>query len=60
MSSLPITHFALFSDCDPTTFESVVKEFKWRKAIDDEIVAIERNQTWELTELPNGVKTVGV
>lgn len=25
----PITHFALFSDCDPTTFESAVKETKW-------------------------------
>jgi hypothetical protein len=24
----PISHFALFSDCDPTTFESVVKEEK--------------------------------
>ena len=26
----PLTHFALFSDCDPTTFESVVKDAKWR------------------------------
>lgn len=24
--SNPITHFALFADCDPTTFESAVKE----------------------------------
>lgn len=56
----PITHFALFSDCDPTAFESVVKEAKWRKAMDDEIDAIERNNTWELTDLPNGHKTIGV
>ena len=29
----PSTHFALFSYCDPTTFESAVKEGKWRKAM---------------------------
>ena len=56
----PITHFALFSDCDPTIFESVVKEAKWRKAMDDEIDAIKRNDTWELTDLPKGHKTIGV
>jgi len=37
-----LTHFALFSYCDPTTFENVVKESKWRKAMDDEISAIEK------------------
>ncbi|RVW41479.1 Retrovirus-related Pol polyprotein from transposon RE1 [Vitis vinifera] len=56
----PLTHFALFSYCDPTTFESAVKESKWRKAMDVEIVAIKRNDTWELSELPKGHKTIGV
>ncbi|XP_074580864.1 uncharacterized protein LOC141837341 [Curcuma longa] len=56
----PLIHFALFSDCDPTTFESAVKDAKWRKAMDDEIEAIERNNTWELTDLPKGHKTIGV
>jgi len=37
-----LTHFALISYCDPTTFENVVKESKWRKAMDDEIGAIEK------------------
>ena len=41
----PLTYFALFADCDPMTFESAVKEEKWRKAMDDEINAIERNDT---------------
>jgi len=50
----PITHFALFSDCDPTCFESVVKEENWIKAMDDEIDAIKRNDTWELSDLPKG------
>ena len=56
----PLTHFALFSDCDPTTFESAVKDAKWWKTMDDEIEAIERNDTWELTNLPKGHKTIGV
>ncbi|XP_033511578.1 uncharacterized mitochondrial protein AtMg00820-like [Nicotiana tomentosiformis] len=45
---------------DPTTFENVVKEEKWRKAMDDEIDAIERNDTCELSDLPKGHKTIGV
>ncbi len=56
----PLTHFALFSDYDPTTFEVAVKDSKWQKAMDDEIAAIIRNNIWELTELPKGHKTIGV
>lgn len=55
-----LTHFSLFSDCDPTIFEVAVKEPKWRKAMDAEIAAIERNNTWELCDLTNGQKTIGV
>jgi len=54
-----VSNFALFADYDPTTFENAVKEEKWRKAMDDEIDAIERNSTWELSDLPKGHKTIG-
>lgn len=40
-----LTHLALSWDCNPTRFEVVVKEAQWQKAIDEEIVAIERNNT---------------
>ena len=43
-------NFALFSHSDPIYFEEVVKEKKWCKAMDEEIDAIERNETWELTD----------
>ena len=56
----PLTHFALFSDCEPTTFESAVKDAKWQKVMDDEIEATKRNDTWELIDLPKGDKTIGV
>ena len=48
------------STIDPTTFEKVVQSSKWRAAIDLEIEAIERNETWELTDLPKGMKKIGV
>ena len=56
----PLTYFAMFSYCDPTIFEAAIKEPKWRKAMDAEITAIERNDTWELCDLPKGQKTIGV
>ena len=49
-----------FSYCDLTIFEVAVKEPKWRKTIDAEITTIERNDTWELCDLPKGQKTIGV
>ncbi|GKV47061.1 hypothetical protein SLEP1_g53999 [Rubroshorea leprosula] len=42
------------------TFRDAVLESKWRKAMDEEIATIERNNSWELTELPKGKKTIGV
>ncbi|KAE8656273.1 hypothetical protein F3Y22_tig00117005pilonHSYRG00292 [Hibiscus syriacus] len=56
----PLNHFALFSDCDPTSFEVAVTEPKWRKAMDAEIITIEKNDTCELCDLQNGQKTIGV
>lgn len=45
---------------DPSTFEEAVKGKQWRLAMDAEIDAIRRNQTWELTSLPKGAKCIGV
>ncbi|XP_022930197.1 uncharacterized protein LOC111436713 [Cucurbita moschata] len=50
----------LTSTTDPTTFEEAVQSSKWRAAIDFKIEAIERNETWELTNLPKGMKKIGV
>ena len=51
---------ALFADNDPVSFGDVVKIMKWRKTMDVEIKAIQRNNTWELTDLPTEAKKVGV
>lgn len=52
-----MTHLALLSDSDPMTFENAVKSEKWY-IMDQEMQAIERNDTQELTMLPSGEKTI--
>lgn len=58
--NVDMAHLALFSDRDPLTYEDAVKSSKWRQAMDAKVEAIVKNDTWELTELPYGVKTIGV
>nr|XP_034893501.1 uncharacterized mitochondrial protein AtMg00820-like [Populus alba] len=53
-------HFALFAGSDPMLFTEAVKEQKWKRAMDAEIQALEKNETWELTDLPEGKKIIGV
>jgi len=50
----------MFASTDLLYFEEVVKHDKWRTTMDMEIKAIERNNTWELTDLPKGAKKIGV
>lgn len=45
---------------DPVTYNEAAKEKKWRDAMAKEIDSIEKNGTWRLTTLPNGVKAIGV
>ena len=42
------------------SFEEVVQEEKWQKVMNEEIGSIERNNTWELTDLPKGAQPIGV
>jgi hypothetical protein len=56
-------NLAIFGPCqieDPVTYDEAAKFDTWRKAMDSEIHAIKRNNTWELTELPRGAKVIGV
>lgn len=52
---------ALFlADEDTETFEDAVVHERWRKAMEAEIQAINDNNTWELVDVPAGVKVIGV
>lgn len=57
-----LAHCSLFSDCDPITFQEAVKDSKGQKAMNEEIrsISIEKNNTWELSELPKEHKSIGV
>ena len=45
---------------DPNSFEEASKSVEWQNAMKEEILSIERNQTWELTELPEEKQAVGL
>jgi Reverse transcriptase (RNA-dependent DNA polymerase) len=50
----------LLADAENITFEEASRDEKWRRAMDEEINVIEKNEIWELTELPKGQKVIGV
>lgn len=54
------SHLTIGSGNDPVHYDEAEKDPIWRKAMKEEIEAIERNGTWYLTELPGGAKKIGV
>ena len=48
------------ADYEPLAYDDAAKEEKWNKAMNEEIEAIEKNQTWELANLPKDKKSIGV
>lgn len=47
----------LFAYCDPTNFENVVEEEKFKDTMDTKIKSIAKNDTLEPTNLPQGHKS---
>ncbi|KAG8472686.1 hypothetical protein CXB51_034612 [Gossypium anomalum] len=43
----------------PTSIAEALKDPKWRRAVEEEICALEKNATWTITDLPQGKKAVG-
>ena len=52
-------HAALSSIPIPTCFSQAVTQECWRKAMDEEIQALEENFTWEIMDCPPTVKPIG-
>ena len=55
-----INLFCFFADSDPLSFNEAVTEEKWIKAMDEEIHAIEKNDTWKLTYPPESKKAISI
>ena len=43
---------------EPKNFEVAIMRECWRHAMDEELVSIRDNMTWELVDLPNGHKSI--
>ncbi|KAJ9561968.1 hypothetical protein OSB04_007128 [Centaurea solstitialis] len=43
----------------PNDVQEALRDEKWKKAMNEEMEALQKNQTWELVSLPSGKKTVG-
>ena len=53
--------FALFSPIyDPLAFEEAIGEEVWAEAMDEEIECIEKNQIWELVDVPKYKDVISV
>nr|ABW74566.1 integrase [Boechera divaricarpa] len=49
-----------FFSADPVTVNEAATKEEWRKAMEEEIASIEKNQTWQLVELPEEKHSIGV
>ena len=50
---------SLYSNKIPRNVEEALQDPKWKKAMEEEISALLKNETWEKCELPKGKKAVG-
>ena len=52
---------AMFSSLsEPSSFHDAIQEECWKRAMRLEIESIEKNDTWELCDLPSGATAIGV
>ncbi len=60
---LVVHHYAymvrVIQKVEPTCFEQVVGNPEWDNAMDEEMVALDANATWELVALPKDKKVIG-
>ena len=49
----------LFAE-DPVTVEEAMESEEWRNAMKEELSAIQKNQTWELVDLPKGKNVISL
>ena len=49
----------IVQDVEPTCFEEAIGNAKWQKAMDEEISALDENETWDLVPLPNSKNVIG-
>ena len=56
----PLNLSCLYVNEDVISFEEAVKNENWRTAMNEEMKAIQKNNTWKLTTLPESHEPIGV
>ncbi|KAL4387731.1 hypothetical protein GQ457_09G022020 [Hibiscus cannabinus] len=59
MSSFKAFTASIDKETIPTTIEDALKYPRWKKAVEEEIYALEKNDTWIVTDLPHDKKAIG-
>ena len=49
----------IVQDVEPTSFEEADGKREWDQAMDEEMAALDDNETWDLVQLPEGKKSIG-
>jgi len=55
-----LVHFAFLVDSKPVRLADAIQHPKWQEAMNEELMAIEKNNTWLLTDLPKRHKAIYV
>jgi len=50
---------AVSAEVEPTSFKEAMRDSRWRKAMAEEIAALEANATWTIEDLPPGKTALG-
>ena len=50
---------ALLSTSTPRNVQEAMSQTEWKKAMDEEMQALRKNDTWEMEPLPEGKKLIG-
>ena len=45
---------------DPVTYEEAAQHSNWQSAMKEELLAIEKNKTWDLVDVPQGKQAIGL
>ncbi|CAL1359109.1 unnamed protein product [Linum trigynum] len=57
----PQQHFALtlLTNEEPVSYAEAARDPRWHAAMNEEFSALQANDTWDITDLPGGVKPIG-
>ena len=49
----------IVENVEPENFDEAIGKPEWEQAMDEEMAALDDNETWDLVQLPQGKKPIG-